>query len=93
MSDEREIIEVEDYRVLDVHEEPLGDEQPPFAPQPPIQQWTSETYTTTVSGGGGCCLSFSITLLIIAIVFLLGICFLIYLLGRAIGWAVPGLGV
>ena len=91
MSDEREIIEVEEFRVLDVREEPLDDSQPPFAQQPPVQQWTGQTYTTTVHGGGGCCLSFSLTLLLIALIFLLGICFFIYLLGRAIGWAIPGL--
>jgi hypothetical protein len=91
MPDEREIIDVEDYRVLDVREQPLDDSEPPFAPQPPVQQWTGQTYTTTVRGGGGCCLSFSITLLVIGLVFVLGVCFLIYLLGQAIGWAVPGL--
>lgn len=91
MSDEREIIEVEDFRVLDVREQPLDDSEPPLSQQPPIQQWTGETYTTTVRGGGGCCLGFSVTLLVIGLVFLLGICFLIYLLGRAIGWAIPGL--
>ncbi len=91
MSDDREIIEVEDFRVLDVREEPLGDEQPPASPQPPIMNWSGETYTTTVSGGGGCCLGFSVTMLLIALIFLLGVCFFIYLLGRAIGWAIPGL--
>ena len=30
MSDEREIIEVEDYRVIDVREEPLDDSEPPL---------------------------------------------------------------
>lgn len=92
MSDEREIIEVENFRVLDVREEPVDDSQPPPAPSPSFQQWSGQTYTTTVQGGGGCCLGFSLTLLLIAIIFLLGICFFIYLLGRAIGWALPGLG-
>lgn len=92
MSDEREIIEVEDYRVLDIREEPLDDTEPPFQQQPPIQQWSGRVYTSTSSGGGGCCLSLSLTLLLAGIVFLLGVCFLIYLLGRAIGWAIPGLG-
>lgn len=91
MSDEREIIEVEDYRVLDVREQPLDDSQEPFPQQPPVQQWSGETYTTTVRGGGGCCLSFSLTFLLIGVIFLLGVCFFIYLLGRAIGWAIPGL--
>jgi hypothetical protein len=90
MSDEREIIEVEDYRVIDVREEPLDDSEP-LAPQPPGRQWTGETYTTTVRGGGGCCLGFSVTLLLIGLIFVLGVCFFIYLLGRAIGWAMPGL--
>ena len=90
MPDEREIIEVEDYRVLDVRETPLDDSEPPFA-QPPAQQWSSQTYTTTVRGGGGCCLSFSVTFLLIGLIFLLGVCFLIYLLGQVIGWAIPGL--
>jgi hypothetical protein len=91
MPDEREIIEVEDFRVLDVREQPLDESEPPFAQPPPIQQWGGQTYTTTVRGGGGCCLSFSVTLLVIGLVFILGVCFLIYLLGQAIGWAVPGL--
>jgi hypothetical protein len=90
MPEEPEIIEVEQFRVLDVREEPLDDAEPPLA-QPPIQQWSGQTYTTTIRGGGGCCLGFSVTLLIIAIVFVLGVCFLVYLLGRAIGWAIPGL--
>jgi hypothetical protein len=91
VSDEREIIEVEDFRVLDVREEPIPDSEPTYPQQPPVQQWSGQTYTTTVRGGGGCCLSFSITLLLAGIVFILGVCFLIYLLGRAIGWATPGL--
>lgn len=91
VSDEREIIEVQDYRVLDVREEPLQDSHPPLSQRPPGQQWDGEIYTTTVRGGGGCCLSFSVTLLIIGIIFLLGVCFLVYLAGRAIGWAIPGL--
>jgi hypothetical protein len=91
MSDEREIIEVEDFRVIDVREEPLDESEPPFAQQPPMQTWSGQTYTTTVRGGGGCCLGFSVTLLLIGLVFVLGVCFLIYLLGRAIGWAIPGL--
>ena len=95
MSDEREkreIIEVEDYRVIDVRETPLDDSQPPLPSQPPAQQWGGQqTYTTTVRGGGGCCLGFSVTLLLIVLVFVLGVCFLIYLLGQAIGWALPGL--
>ena len=92
MSDEREIIEVEDFRVLDVREEPLDNSEPPFVQQPPVQPWSGQTYTTTtVRGGGGCCLGFSVTLLLIGLVFVLGVCFLIYLLGQAIGWAIPGL--
>jgi hypothetical protein len=94
MSDQREkreIIEVEDYRVLDVREAPIDDSQPPLPSQPPAQQWSGQTYSTTVRGGGGCCLGFSVTLLLIVIIFALGACFLIYLLGRAIGWAMPGL--
>ena len=90
MSDEREIIEVEDFRVLDVREQPLDDTEPPVQ-QPPIQPWSGQTYTTTVRGGGGCCLGFSVTLFVVALVFLLGLCFFVYLAGRAIGWAVPGL--
>ena len=91
MPDDREIIEVDDYRVIEVREEPIDDSQPPLAPQPGPTQWSGQTYTTTVRGGGGCCLSFSVTLLIAALVFLLGFCFLIYLVGRAIGRAIPGL--
>ncbi len=76
--------------MLDVREEPLGRRAAPVARNAHHAR-TGETYTTTVSGGGGCCLGFSVTLLLIAIIFLLGVCFLIYLLGRAIGWAIPGL--
>ena len=53
MSDEREIIEVEDYRVLDVREEPIADSEPPPAQPPEFRQWSGQTYTTTVRGGGG----------------------------------------
>ena len=92
MSDDRDIIEVEDYRVVEVREEPLPDtDEPPPGPVP-AQQWSGRVYTTSVSGGGGgCCLGLSATLLLIGVVFVLGVCALIYLIAQLIGWAIPGL--
>lgn len=88
MSDNREIIEVEDYRVIDVREEPIPDSEP-VSPPPHTQQWSGEIYTS--SGGGGCCLSMSATILLIGFIFLLGMCAFVLIIARLIGWAIPGL--
>ena len=88
MSDQREIIEVEDYRVIDVREQPIDDaEPPPSQSMPP--QFTGRVYTS--SGGGGCCLGLSATLLIVGIIFVLGLCAFVMLIARLVGWAIPGL--
>jgi hypothetical protein len=88
VSDQREVIEVEDYRVIDVREEPIDDSELPPAP-PPAQQWSGRVYTT--SGGGGCCLGASATILLFGFIFVLGLCAFVLLIARLIGWAIPGL--
>ena len=89
MSDQREIIEVDDYRVIDVRESPIDDSAPPPAQAGPPPQFAGRVYTS--SGGGGCCLGLSATLLLIGIVFVLGLCALVMLIARLVGWAIPGL--
>ena len=89
MSDQREIIEVDDYRVIDVREEPIDDSQMPPPQAVPPSQFSGQVYTS--SGGGGCCLGLSATLLLIGIVFVLGMCALVMLIARLVGWAIPGL--
>lgn len=89
MPDQREIIEVEEYRVIDVREQPIDDSDLPPAQQPPAQQWSGQVYTT--SGGGGCCLGVSATIILIGFIFLLGMCAFVLLIARLIGWAIPGL--
>lgn len=90
MSDDREIIEVEDYRVIDVREQPIEDaELPPATPPTQSQQWSGRVYTS--SGGGGCCLGLSATIILIAFIFLLGLCAFVLLIARLIGMAFPGL--
>ncbi len=91
MPDEREIIEVEDYRVIDVREEPLDDSYlPPSPPQSPAQQWSGRVYTSS-GGGGGCCLGASATLLLVGFIFILGFCAFLLLIVKLVGWAIPGL--
>ncbi|MEZ4505243.1 MAG: hypothetical protein R2848_05065 [Thermomicrobiales bacterium] len=89
MSDQREIIEVEDYRVIDVREQPIDDAEPPPSQSMPPPQFTGRVYTS--SGGGGCCLGLSATLLIVGIIFVLGLCAFVMLIARLVGWAIPGL--
>ena len=89
MSDQREIIEVEDYRVIDVREEPIDDSYLPPAQAGPPAQFSGKVYTS--SGGGGCCLVSSATILLIGIVFVLGLCVFVMVVARFIGWAIPGL--
>jgi hypothetical protein len=90
VSDQREIIEVDDYRVIDVREEPLDDSDlPPAQPVSPSPQFSGRVYTS--SGGGGCCLGLSATLILIGIIFILGICAFVMLVARLVGWAIPGL--
>ncbi|MCO5221033.1 MAG: hypothetical protein M9947_05535 [Thermomicrobiales bacterium] len=90
MSDQREIIEVEDFRVVGEIEEPLDDtEHVPASGPPPGTEWSGRVYTT--SGGGGCCLGMSATLLVIGVIFILGLCAFVMLIARLVGWAIPGL--
>ena len=89
MPDQREIIEVDDYRVIDVRETPIDDSVPPPAQVGSQPQFGGRVYTS--SGGGGCCLGLSATLLLIGIVFILGLCALVMLVARLVGWAIPGL--
>ncbi len=90
MGDRREIIEVDDYRVIDVRETPIDDSNDPSSLQgPPPPQFSGRVYTS--SGGGGCCLGLSATLLLIGIIFILGLCALVMLIAKAVGWAIPGI--
>ena len=90
MSDKREIIEVEDYRVIDVREEPIDDSRlPPAQTGTPQPQFTGRVYRS--SGGGGCCLGASATIFLIGFIFILGLCAFVLLIARLIGWAIPGL--
>ena len=90
MSEKREIIEVDDYRVIEVREEPIADSDlPPAQPGYPSPQYPGRVYTS--SGGGGCCLGLSATLILIGIVFILGLCAFVMLVARVVGWAIPGL--
>jgi hypothetical protein len=90
VSDRREIIEVDDYRVIDVRESPIDDSEDPSPLQgQPAPQFTGRVYTS--SGGGGCCLGLSATLFLIGIVFILGLCALVMLIAKLVGWAIPGL--
>lgn len=89
MSDDREIIEVDDYRVLDVRESPIEDSELPPAQAGPQPQFSGRVYTS--SGGGGCCLGLSATIFILGLIFVLGSCALVMLIARLVGWAIPGL--
>ena len=90
MSDPREIIEVKDYRVVDVREEPIDDSDLPPAQAGTPTQFSGRVYTSSGSGGG-CCLGLSATLLLIGVIFVLGVCAFVLLIARLIGWAIPGL--
>jgi hypothetical protein len=85
MADDPEIIEVEDYRIVSVREEPAVDEGEEPPPDYPGRIWTGQIYT----GGGGCCLGVSLTLLLIGLVFILGICAVVLLVWRALEWLIP----
>jgi hypothetical protein len=90
VSDQREIIEVDDYRVIDEREQPIDDSEfPPAQPGPAPPQFSGRVYTS--SGGGGCCVGLSAGLLLIVIIFLLGFCALVMIVARLVGWAIPGL--
>jgi hypothetical protein len=90
VSDPREIIEVDDYRVIDVREEPIDDSDlPPAHAGPPSPQFSGRVYTS--SGGGGCCLGASATLILIGVIFILGLCAFVMLIARLVGWAIPGI--
>lgn len=86
VSDQREIIEVDDYRVIDVRETPIEDSEIPVA-EPP--QYYGRVYRS--SGGGGCCLGLSATLLLLATIFVLGLCAFVMVIVKLVGWAIPGL--
>lgn len=89
MSDQRDYIEIDDYRVIEVREAPIEDPPMPPAAAPTGPQWSGRVYTS--SGGTGCCLGLSATLLLIATIFVLGVCALIMVIARIVGWAIPGL--
>lgn len=89
MPEQREIIEVDDYRVLEVREEPIEDSELP--PAQPMPQFTGRVYTSSGGGGGGCCLGLSATLLLVTLIFVLGVCALVMLIAKLVGWAIPGL--
>ncbi len=81
-----EIIEIDEWRVVGDREiAPVdADEEPEPRYANPV--WVGEMR----SAGPGCCFGLSMTILIVMAVFLLGMCALLWIILRAIGWAVPG---
>ena len=81
-----EIIEIEDWRVVsdrEVVSTYAEDEE--AEPQYPNPVWVGEMR----SAGPGCCFGLSLTVLLIGLIFLLGICAACWLVLQALGWLVP----
>jgi hypothetical protein len=77
-----EIIEIEDWRVVSDHEvSALAEDEEP-EPQYANPVWVGEMR----SAGPGCCFGLSLTVLVIGLVFLLGLCAACWLILSALGW-------
>lgn len=81
-NNEPEIIEIEEWRVIGDSEIAPIDEDEEAEPQYANPVWVGEMR----SAGPGCCFGFSVTILLIMIIFLLGLCAALWLFLRAIGW-------
>lgn len=79
---EPEIIEIDDWRVLsDAEVTPVAEDEEP-QPQYPNPVFVGEMR----SAGPGCCFGFSLTVLVIVLIFLLGLCAACWLILNALGW-------
>ncbi|MEZ4499664.1 MAG: hypothetical protein R2839_06215 [Thermomicrobiales bacterium] len=82
---EPEIIEIEDWRVVGDREiSTLVDDEEP-QPQYANPVWVGEMR----SAGPGCCFGLSLTVTLILLIFLLGLCAALWLILQALGWLVP----
>ena len=77
-----DIIEIEEWRVVGDSEIVPVDEDEEPEPQYANPVWVGEMR----SAGPGCCFGFSLTILLILLIFLLGLCALLWLILRALGW-------
>lgn len=79
-----EIIEIDDWRVVSDAEMATVDDDEEPEPQYANPVWVGEMR----SAGPGCCFGLSVTVLLIAIVFVLGLCAACWLVLQALGWLV-----
>ncbi|MGE3799306.1 MAG: hypothetical protein AB7G88_15870, partial [Thermomicrobiales bacterium] len=77
-----EIIEIEDWHVVSDGEVATVDEDEEPEPQYANPVWVGEMRTA----GPGCCFGFSLTILVVTLIFLLGMCAACWLILRALGW-------
>ena len=82
---ERDIINIDDWRVVDDRALPAVDADQEQRPHYANPVWASEMR----SAGPGCCFGLSITALIIVILIVLGLCAACWLMLQALGWLVP----
>jgi hypothetical protein len=82
---DRDIIDIDDWHVVDDRELPAVDVDEEPKPHYANPVWVGEMR----SAGPGCCFGLSMTMLIILIIFLLGVCAACWLVLQALGWLVP----
>jgi hypothetical protein len=76
------IIDVDDWRMVgDDTPSPLHEDEEP-EPGYPNPVWAGEMRTA----GPGCCFGLSLTVALVLLIFLLGMCALVWLMLRALGW-------
>ncbi|CAN5735847.1 hypothetical protein BH23CHL4_BH23CHL4_27660 [soil metagenome] len=82
---DRDIIEIDDWRVVDDREVAAVDADEESAPHYANPVWVGEMR----SAGPGCCFGLSMSMLILLIIFVLGLCAAFWLVLQALGWLVP----
>jgi hypothetical protein len=82
---DRDIIDIDDWRVVGQREVPAIDEDEEPEPQHPNPVWVGEMR----AAGPGCCFGLSLTVTAVLVIFVLGLCAACWLLLRALGWIVP----
>ena len=82
---DRDIIDIDDWRVVHDRELPAIDEDEEPDPHYANPVWVGEMR----SAGPGCCFGLSMTVMVIIGVFVLGLCAACWLALQTLGWLVP----